>query len=117
MCVCVCVCVRVCVHTVVPGRHPWRAARLCLRCACHVHFRARVGSGSPGTGALRGQGVFCLTHAFIYSCGFDAEKDRAFDVCMCVHVLCGYFTHTVCSLHECVFVCLHMHVCMHVYEV
>lgn len=78
-------------------------------------FQGTCGIWQPGTGALRGQGVFCSTHAFIYGCGFDAEKDGAFDVC--VRALCGYFTHTVCSLHGYVCVCLHMRVCVHMCEV
>ena len=78
-----------------------------LRLPCAFQGTCRL--WQPGAGASRGQGVFCSTHAFIYSCGFNAEKDRAFDVCVRARVLCGYFAHAVCSLHGCV--CVFAHAC------
>lgn len=81
-----------------------------LRLPCA--FQGTCGIWQPGMGALRGQGVFCSTHAFIYGCGFDAEKDRAFDVCVRARALQVFHTRCVQPAWMCV--CLHMRVCVHV---
>lgn len=103
--VCACVCSRA-----TTGQAPLACCTpvFALRLPCA--FQGTWGIWQPGAGALRGLGVFCSTHAFTYGCGFDVEKDGAFDVS--VRVLCGYFTHAVCSLHRCVCVCVCTCVCV-----
>lgn len=73
--VCACMCTRA------------RAGQVPLACSVPVFvlrlpcaFQGTCGIWQPGAGALCGQGVFCSAHAFTYGCGFDAEKDQAFDV-------------------------------------
>lgn len=76
-------CVHACMHArsragTLGAPHTCVCTVLAMCMAGHVcELAARCGACAP-----RGLGVFCSTHAFICSCGFDSEKGRAFDACV-----------------------------------
>jgi len=111
-------CVHACMHArsragTLGAPHTCVCTVLAMCMAGHVcELAARCGACAP-----RGLGVFCSTHAFICSCGFDSEKGRAFDACVHAGACWALQVFHARCISVCVRarrVCVCAHACVHV---